>query len=77
MNYYQILKVSQKATEKEIKKSYKSLAKKYHPDLYKGDKDFAETKIKEINEAYEILSNKERRKEYDEYLNPPPTYTRN
>lgn len=75
MNYYEILKVSQKASEKEIKDSYKSLVKKYHPDLYKDDKNFAENKIKQINEAYEILSDTKKRKEYDESLNPP-VYTR-
>jgi len=75
MNYYEILKVSQKATDTEIKSSYKELVKKYHPDLYVGDKDFAEKKIKEINEAYDILSNPESKKEYDEYLNPQPTVT--
>ena len=76
MNYYEILNISQKATNKEIKNSYKSLVKKYHPDLYKGDKNFAENKIKEINEAYEVLSDTSKRKEYDNYLNPPIQYTR-
>ena len=71
MNYYEILKVSKHANEEEIKSSYKALVKKYHPDLYVGDKDFAEKKIKEINEAYKILSDPETKKEYDNYLNPP------
>lgn len=75
MNYYEILQVSQKATDAEIKSSYKVLVKKYHPDLYPGDKDFAEQKIKEINEAYEVLSNPEKKAEYDEYLAPKPQYT--
>lgn len=70
MNYYEILKVSKTATDQEIKNSYKTLVKKYHPDLYVGDKGFAEQKIKEINEAYDILSNPETKAEYDEYLNP-------
>lgn len=72
MNYYEILKVSKNATDQEIKNSYKKLVKKYHPDLYVGDKSFAEQKIKEINEAYDILSNPETKAEYDEYLNPQP-----
>lgn len=72
MNYYEILKVSKNATSEEIKGSYKNLVKKYHPDLYVGDKEFAEKKIKEINEAYDILSNPETKLEYDEYLNPKP-----
>lgn len=69
MNYYEILKVSKTASQQEIKNSYKSLVKKYHPDLYVGDKGFAEQKIKKINEAYDILSNPETKAEYDEYLN--------
>ena len=71
MNYYEILKISKNATDEEIKNSYKKLVKIYHPDLYVGDKNFAEQKIKEINEAYEILSDPKRKAEYDEYLNPP------
>lgn len=77
MNYYQILKISRTATHREIKNSYKQLVKKYHPDLFVGDKEFAEQKIKEINEAYRILSNPETKAEYDEYLNlseQPQTY---
>lgn len=78
MNYYEILKLSKNATEHEIKSSYKKLVKQYHPDLYVGDKDFAEQKIKEINEAYDILSNPETKAKYDEYLDlseQPPTQT--
>jgi curved DNA-binding protein CbpA len=52
---YEILGVDRNATEEEIKKAYRRLAKKYHPDLNPGDKE-AEQKFKEINEAYEILS---------------------
>lgn len=69
MNYYEILKISKDASDKEIKNAYKKMVKKYHPDLYVADKEFAEKKIKEINEAYNILSNEESRLEYDEYLN--------
>lgn len=72
MDYYKILQVSPKATDSQIKSSYKSLVKKYHPDLYKGDKSFAEQKIKEINAAYDVLSNPEAKAEYDEYLSPKP-----
>ncbi len=68
MNYYQILNLSQNASQQQIKSSYKKLVKQYHPDLYVGDKEFAEQKIKEINESYDILSNSEKKAEYDAYL---------
>lgn len=70
MNYYEILNLSKNATQTEIKHSYKKLVKKYHPDLYLGDKNFAEQKIKQINEAYDILSNSEKKLAYDETLKP-------
>ena len=70
MNYYQILDIKQDANEEEIKLAYKTLVKKYHPDIYKGDKSFAEKKIQEINVAYEVLSNPESRTEYDNEINP-------
>ena len=69
MNYYKILKIPKTASDRQIKSSYKELVKKYHPDLYVGDKNFAEKKMKEINEAYDILSNPEKKSEYDAYLN--------
>lgn len=71
MNYYQILKVSPNASQQEIRDSYIKLIKKYHPDIYKGSKAFAEKTTKEINDAYDILSVEEKRKEYDLSLNPP------
>ncbi len=70
MNYYEILGLSKNATQTEIKHSYKKLVKKYHPDLYSGDKNFAEQTIKQINEAYTILSNSEKKLVYDKTLKP-------
>jgi len=64
-DYYSILGVSENATEAEIKKTFRGLAKKYHPDANRGDKD-AEKRFKEISEAYEVLSDKEKRAQYDE-----------
>lgn len=65
-NLYEILEVSEKASKEVIEKAYKVLAKKYHPDLQKeGDKEHAEIKMKQINEAYEILSDDEKRNQYD------------
>ncbi|MFZ2071275.1 MAG: J domain-containing protein [Halobacteriota archaeon] len=65
-DYYEILGVSRDATEKEIKKAYRSLAKQYHPDTYKGDKNEAEEKFKQISEAYEVLIDSEKRAKYDQ-----------
>jgi len=64
-DYYKILGVDKKATEKEIRSAYRKLARKYHPDVNPGDKS-AEDKFKEINEANEVLSDPEKRKKYDE-----------
>lgn len=63
---YSILGVSKNATDDEIKKAYRKLAKKYHPDLNKGDKS-AEEKLKNVNRAYEILSDKQKRAQYDQF----------
>jgi len=65
-DYYSILGVSQNASEREIKQAYRRLARKYHPDVNPGDKS-AEARFKEINEAYEVLSDKERRQKYDQF----------
>ncbi|UOB19470.1 DnaJ C-terminal domain-containing protein [Abyssalbus ytuae] len=66
IDYYKILGLSKTATESEIKKAYRKLARKYHPDLNPNDK-IAEQKFKEVNEANEVLSNPENRKKYDKY----------
>ena len=66
IDYYKILEVDKKATEAEIKKAYRKLARKYHPDLNPNDKE-AERKFKELNEANEVLSHAENRKKYDQY----------
>jgi len=65
-DYYQILGVSKNASEKEIKQAYRRLARKHHPDLNPNDKS-AEARFKEINAAYEVLSNSEKRKKYDQF----------
>lgn len=66
IDYYKILEIDKKATETEIKKAYRKLARKHHPDLNPNDK-LAEIKFKELNEANEVLSNPENRKKYDQY----------
>lgn len=68
-NLYEILEVSEKASKEVIDKAYHVLAKKYHPDLQQGEaKQKAEEKMKQINAAYEILGNDEKRKDYDAKL---------
>ena len=66
IDYYKTLGLSKNASETDIKKAYRKLARKYHPDVNPNDKE-AEKKFKEINEANEVLSNPENRKKYDEY----------
>ena len=65
-NYYEILEVDKNASEEVIEKAYKTLAKKYHPDLQNNSN--SQNKMQEINEAYEILSNDFKRRQYDEKL---------
>ena len=68
-NYYEILEVNENASPEIIEKAYKTLVKKYHPDLQNDEqKNLCEQKLKTINEAYEILSDKEKRKNYDIHL---------
>ena len=81
-DYYEILGVTRSSTEKEIKTAFRKLARKYHPDANKNNKD-AEEKFKEINEAYEVLGDTEKRRRYDTLGNnfrggsdftPPPGF---
>lgn len=65
-DYYEVLGVSKTASESEIKKAYRNLAKKYHPDMNPGDAE-AEAKFKEANEAYAVLSDPEKKAKYDQY----------
>ena len=65
-DYYKTLGVDKKASQKEIKKAYRRLARKYHPDVNPGDQA-AEARFKEINEAHEVLSDPEKRQKYDQF----------
>ena len=66
-DYYEVLGVNKNATDEELKKAYRKLAKKYHPDANPDNKEEAERKFKEVNEAYETLSDKQKRQMYDQF----------
>ena len=65
-DYYEVLGLQKGASEDEIKKAFKTMARKYHPDLHPDDKEAAE-KFKEVNEAYEVLSDSQKRARYDQF----------
>ena len=73
MDYYKTLGVDRKADQAAIKKAYRKLALKYHPDKTKGDKS-AEEKFKQVSEAYAVLSDQEKRKDHNDAVSPqsPP-----
>ena len=66
-DYYEVLGVNKNATDDELKKAYRKLAKKYHSDANPDNKAEAEAKFKEVNEAYEVLSDSQKRKMYDQF----------
>ena len=68
VNYYELLEVAPTASEEVIKMAYKALVKKYHPDAYEGDLDYAESMIKKINMAYDTLSDKKKRADYNQEI---------
>ena len=69
-DYYEVLNVDRNAGAADIKRAYRKLALKFHPDNYKGNKAEAETKFKELSEAYEVLSDPEKRQLYDRFGHP-------
>lgn len=71
-DYYEVLGVNKTATDEELKKAYRKLAKQYHPDANIDNKEQAEAKFKEVNEAYEVLSDTEKRRMYDQFGHDGP-----
>src|SRR5438552_385840 len=65
-DYYEVLGISKSAKDEEIKKAYRKLARQYHPDRNPGDKQ-AETRFKEVQDAYDVLSDKQKREQYDRF----------
>lgn len=76
-DYYEVLGVNKNATDEELKKAYRKLAKKYHPDANPDNKEEAEKKFKELNEAYETLSDKQKRQMYDQFGFDGPNFAGN
>ena len=76
-DYYEVLGVDRGADDATLKKAYRKLAKKYHPDMNPGDKE-AEAKFKEATEAYGVLSDPDKRRQYDQFGHLPvhPVYWR-
>ena len=65
-DYYEVLGISKTASDDEIKKAFRAMAKKYHPDMHPGDKE-AEEKFKEAQEAYAVLSDPDKKRQYDQF----------
>ena len=70
ITYYETLGIERNASEDEIRRAYRALAKKYHPDVYEGNERIAQARMQEINRAYAVLSDAEKRRDYDLTLIP-------